>query len=844
MRQEQNAARVNDREQDRANFFDLWLSKTTHDLELRVFDKERIFTRDPKKIEQFCKSHRSDNVFYGVGSRNGGGDTEHVREIPLIHADLDYKDYTEGESEARQRLSLFEPQPSIIIQSGGGLQVFWTLKDAVEPSEKIKSILIGIADALHSCHGVCDVAHVMRMPGSYNHKYNPPPEVVIESFTDDEYTLEDFVQYEASASLLSKAKGKLTPEEINKKCAFLKHCHQNKGLPEYFWYSMISNLSRLVGGPSLCHEYSRGYPKYSSKEVNEKILHALNDAGPHTCQHIKESGFDCGKDCGVKSPIVKIQRQERTEANRGNSDQSSLHEKIKKLSRLSPYDIIKDILKEISGKEELERNLLISALVEKTKITRKQLQAEVQRFREEELELNDNTVIIHPAYDVHESSINLGFKITHVMDDTPTDQNIYLLYLNDEWQLHTSRVIEFNGRKGVFDLRDRELLALNDKWGVNELKEFVKNPSSPIGVYNSIRDTLINFVEFAHPAVYGLTAAWVIGTYFHRLFNAFPFLFIYGLKRTGKSRFEDVLEQLCISAYKTRSVSVASLADTLDGTRGTFILDQAEILSQKQYVDLLGILADSYTVGGGRRRIVVISNSGTRRVVEFETYGPKVFASTKDIDADLKDRCIEIVMARAEKEYPYPERTLPLWGYLRDQLYRLLLTKWKEAREIYPQAGQDMAQRVRELWRPLDTILILENVDDDERNEIKEYFLRSMEETQAEVSDLQRQLVMAIWSLLDGKKAKDITATEIRDKLALPETEKFTKAKQAQWVGSIIRKLDLYDKKLKRENNRRPYLFSQQKVADIAHRFGISVEDDSQEEFLHEEDEVVQGELL
>ena len=76
-----------------------------------------------------------------------------------------------------------------------------------------------------------------------------------------------------------------------------------------------------------------------------------------------------------------------------------------------------------------------------------------------------------------------------------------------------------------------------------------------------------------------------------------------------------------MAAYKTKGISIPSLADTVDGTRGTFIFDQAEILYQNQYVELLGLLADSYTVGGGRRRIVSISNQGTRRVVEFETYG-------------------------------------------------------------------------------------------------------------------------------------------------------------------------------------------------------------------------------
>ena len=116
-------------------------------------------------------------------------------------------------------------------------------------------------------------------------------------------------------------------------------------------------------------------------------------------------------------------------------------------------------------------------------------------------------------------------------------------------------------------------------------------------------------------------------------------------------------------------------------------MDQAEILSDRKNVELLGILADSYTVGGGKRRVIQITNK-SRRVLEFETYSPKAFASTKEIDQDLKDRCIELNMVRAEKEYPYPEAFLPIWPELRDKLYRLLLTRWQEVREIYQTAGQ------------------------------------------------------------------------------------------------------------------------------------------------------------
>ncbi len=85
--------------------------------------------------------------------------------------------------------------------------------------------------------------------------------------------------------------------------------------------------------------------------------------------------------------------------------------------------------------------------------------------------------------------------------------------------------------------------------------------------------------------------------------------------------------------------------------RGTVLIDQAEKLrNDKGNGNLIGLLADSYKKAGGKRRIVDTSNG--RCVMEFSTYGPKAFASTKDLDPDLRDRCIRIPMVRTRKLLP------------------------------------------------------------------------------------------------------------------------------------------------------------------------------------------------
>ena len=99
------------------------------------------------------------------------------------------------------------------------------------------------------------------------------------------------------------------------RCDFLKWCKDNPAdVSEPLWLAMISNLCRITpGGLDLCHEFSKNHPKYSYSEAEEKIRHAVNDIKPITCARIKKDGFACTKSCGVRSPIVLINKVSMTE---------------------------------------------------------------------------------------------------------------------------------------------------------------------------------------------------------------------------------------------------------------------------------------------------------------------------------------------------------------------------------------------------------------------------------------------------------------------------------------------------------------------------------------------------
>lgn len=505
--------------------------------------------------------------------------------------------------------------------------------------------------------------------------------------------------------------------------------------------------------------------------------------------------------------------------------QLDLSASIEDLSKESVLSNLSDILQAIQDlTTDSERDFYITKLAKKTGISKRAIKGDLKKLVKENVPIiyNDNIKIVHPSYDSQKDFVILGFKETTVVGNRPTDRNIYILAQEDGASTYHEVTIDIKDYKVVIDERERNLVNLKDRWSREGMQGFTKDPVSPVNVYNKVKETLKQYIDLPKEELYGLVAAWIIATYFHRDFNAMPFFFFYGKKQCGKSRALDVLARLCFNSMKVKGVSVPSMADSVDGVRGTFIMDQAEILSEKNNLEMLGIFADSYTPDGGKRRIVHITNK-SRKVVEFETYSPKVFASIKEIDTDLKDRCIEIVMVRADKEYPYPEPFHPIWGELRDCLYRLMLTKWSQVREIYKDAGKGMTQRVRELWRPLETILILENVSSEEQKKIRQVFLESMIETQAGLTELEEKLIETILEMIGDRGAAVLTVQDIVDHMDLPESERFKKSTQLRVIGKRINKLSLFTERAGKAGNRKnQYLFNTDHVKNIFNRFGIN----------------------
>ena len=276
------------------------------------------------------------NTFFGVGLRrkvlqnNLRGSENDILTITTLYADLDIRSNAHAETalpcstdEAIEFLNSLPLKPSIIVNSGNGLHAYWLLDtpfkiQSTKDKDYITSIFKGWskfvnANARERCwklDNVSDLARVLRVPGSINHKLKNGSICEVLGCNRTRCHLSEFEAYmdnsETNHEMVQNKSQRGDAKRIIEKCNFIRYCKDNaKTLPEPYWHVMVTNLAPTKDGTKLVHELSRPYPKYNKSETERKIRRAISENKPHTCRYIHDHlGFECSRECGIKAPII------------------------------------------------------------------------------------------------------------------------------------------------------------------------------------------------------------------------------------------------------------------------------------------------------------------------------------------------------------------------------------------------------------------------------------------------------------------------------------------------------------------------------------------------------------
>ena len=226
------------------------------------------------------------------------------------------------------------------------------------------------------------------------------------------------------------------------------------------------------------------------------------------------------------------------------------------------------------------------------------------------------------------------------------------------------------------------------KIGIDTILHLSELPTvNPEQIVFDVIAILKKFVEFDDTRYYALIAYWVIGTYFHKRFSSFPYLFINALKRSGKTKLLDVLKLLTYNAVFSPNMSTSSLFRLTQSAGATTLLDESEDLADpEKQAEFKSLLLSGYKRG----TFVYRSEKENEKYipVPFDVYSPKAIANIRGIDDVLEDRCITITMKRGKnlaiinKDIPTEN---PIWEEMRDTLTRLYFQEYAAIEATYSQ---------------------------------------------------------------------------------------------------------------------------------------------------------------
>lgn len=493
-----------------------------------------------------------------------------------------------------------------------------------------------------------------------------------------------------------------------------------------------------------------------------------------------------------------------------------------------------EILKEISKIEyETEKEKYIKKLSEIRKISKSAILKDLRNIEKqakendflENLTFSNKIKIAHPTYYVDEFSTVLGFVFETI------DKNNNLIQvpmkiinnLNKNIYIKTEKICQLEGYTYIYEDKNRNLPSVTEFWNKKDIEEIYKKEFKTVPlskIYVTIQKLIDTFVELPSPEYTKILALYCILTYFYGCFPSIPFLFIFGPKGSGKSHLLSIMKALCMNAVKCKGITVAALGDTVDSYKGTLIIDQAETLSLPHNLEIVGILADSYSVTGGKRRIVNIENN-VRKVIELDTFCPKIFASVKEIDDDLRDRTILIQMIKSTKKFNKPNFSAEIWGKIRGELYKNFL---KHGSLIYTgyKSFHRSSERAEEILQPLEYLMIYMNLQEEEINSVLITLKKSIQLTQFEMTEDEKLLfegILECFGLYDDEVK--ITDKKIRDILVNKNINK-----AVRWAVSKMKQYSLIKEVIKEKEGSKGityYVVEKEKAETVYDRYFFNI---------------------
>jgi len=408
--------------------------------------------------------------------------------------------------------------------------------------------------------------------------------------------------------------------------------------------------------------------------------------------------------------------------------------------------------------------------------------------------------------------------------------------ITDDKKIYQNTLVEIKIRQEIITKGENQIMPYVDYdasigdiapiWSNESIKQFLNGKHIvKEEFFQKIKKILLHYMDYGDKEIYAdIQACWIIGTYCYPLFYWFPHLFYYAPSGSGKSKNAFITRSMSFRGFDlgaSAGVTPAQIFRTLEGNRGTFVVDEFERREKSESQQLVNQIlnasasADSYVI-----RLEPTEKAGkSYQAKKFHIFCPKIVCNITGINDTSLSRFIVLSLLKTLGNKgnlkPYTKEAKEEFRKIRDDCHILVMQNWKEIREIYANLKVDLHNRIEDNWRPI--LSVAKCINQEIYDKILNYIKEKEADLQVDTGSKDEDLFAVIWENL-GEEQNTVTPKQISQWLENDEeADWITRYKGlSTWVGKRLTK---YQVKSTRKGKGMEYDLGKKEALEIIERY-------------------------
>jgi hypothetical protein len=264
-------------------------------------------------------------------------------------------------------------------------------------------------------------------------------------------------------------------------------------------------------------------------------------------------------------------------------------------------------------------------------------------------------------------------------------------------------------------------------------------------------------------------ALWIAHTWSFDAADTTPYIGVTSAeKRSGKTRFLEVVELLVRQPLPTANISDAALFRAIGELTPTLLLDEIDAVfspKARDREDLRGMLNAGYRRGAVARRC---GGPKMTTLESFPVFAPKAFAGIGDLPDTIADRSIRIRLERRTREETIERfrrrEAEPVASALRERLEAWCEPQIEALHGLWPMLPDELDDRAQDVWEPLLALAMIAGGDWPERARLAAVELSSAEGR--EDDSLTARLLSDVHQVFEASGERRFRTGDLIEKLA------------------------------------------------------------------------------